>query len=55
VDASYDDVSVTDAAGRTWRSGDVYATGCRHLPRYSDVVAVLSFFVIVRRQYNPPA
>jgi hypothetical protein len=27
VDAGYDNVSVTDAAGRTWQSGDIYATG----------------------------
>jgi hypothetical protein len=27
VDAGYDNVSVTDAAGRTRQSGDIYATG----------------------------
>ena len=27
VDAGYDSGSVTDAAGRTWQSGDIYATG----------------------------
>jgi len=27
VDAGYENVSVADAAGRTWQSGDIYATG----------------------------
>jgi len=44
MDASYDNVSVSDnLAGR------------RHLPRYSDVVAMLSFLVIVRWRCDPPA
>lgn len=52
VDA-YDNASVTDAAGRTWLSGDIYATGAVTASFTLMFVAVLSFFVIVRRRYDP--
>lgn len=53
--AGYDDVPVTDAAGRTWQTGDIYATGAVISLVTLLFVAVLSFFVIVRRRYDPPS
>jgi len=55
VDAGSDNVSVTDAAGRTWQSGDIHATGAVICFVTLMFVAVLSFFVIVRRGYDPSA
>ena len=55
MDAGYDDVSITDAAGRTWQSGVIYATGAAISLVTLMFVVVVSFFVIVRRRYDPPA
>ena len=53
VDAGYENVSVADAAGRTWQSGDIYATA-RHC-LVTLMFAVLCFFVMVRLRYDPLA